>query len=198
MKIWKRNAVVATVLLFVCAGIYLNWSYNQKEQAVDMEETWDTSVLTAQTLDPDAETLEVSTMDGTLTEAMEDLEAEGASQESYFAQIRLSRQQSRDSTIGILQETIAYETGADDAQATMASQQLEDVVNLALEEAQVESMVIAKGYTDCVCFMSEDAVSVAVSAPEAGLDAKDVAAIADVVLSQSDYTMADIRVIEVN
>ena len=24
---WKRNAVVATVLLFVCAAVYLNWRY---------------------------------------------------------------------------------------------------------------------------------------------------------------------------
>lgn len=33
MKIWKRNAIIATVLLFVCAGIYLNWSYNNKQPA---------------------------------------------------------------------------------------------------------------------------------------------------------------------
>ena len=26
-KLWKRNAVVATVLLFVCAAVYLNWRY---------------------------------------------------------------------------------------------------------------------------------------------------------------------------
>ena len=24
---WKRNAVLATVLLFVCAAVYLNWRY---------------------------------------------------------------------------------------------------------------------------------------------------------------------------
>ena len=31
---WKRNAVVATVLLFVCAAVYLNWRY-AGEAAVD-------------------------------------------------------------------------------------------------------------------------------------------------------------------
>ena len=31
MKIWKRNAVIAAVLLFICAGIYLNWSYNRSK-----------------------------------------------------------------------------------------------------------------------------------------------------------------------
>ena len=28
-KLWKRNAVVAVVLLFVCVGVYLNWSYHR-------------------------------------------------------------------------------------------------------------------------------------------------------------------------
>ena len=36
MKQWKRNAVIATVLLFICAGVYLNWSYNQKEKAPEL------------------------------------------------------------------------------------------------------------------------------------------------------------------
>ena len=45
MNNWKRNAVVATVLLFVCAGIYLNWSYQQRAQAVDLTDTIDASAL---------------------------------------------------------------------------------------------------------------------------------------------------------
>lgn len=41
MKNWKRNAVVAAVLVFVCAGIYLNWSYNQKAEVADLADTLD-------------------------------------------------------------------------------------------------------------------------------------------------------------
>ena len=26
-QLWKRNAVVAAIALFVCAAVYLNWSY---------------------------------------------------------------------------------------------------------------------------------------------------------------------------
>ena len=29
MKLWKRNAVVAAIVLFVCVAVYLNWSYSQ-------------------------------------------------------------------------------------------------------------------------------------------------------------------------
>ena len=33
MKVWKRNAVVAAIVLFVCVAVYLNWSYGQKDAA---------------------------------------------------------------------------------------------------------------------------------------------------------------------
>ncbi len=31
----KRNIVMAAVLLFVCAAVYLNWSYNNRQGAAD-------------------------------------------------------------------------------------------------------------------------------------------------------------------
>jgi len=34
MKLWKRNAVVAVIVLFVCAAVYLNWSYSQEGNGV--------------------------------------------------------------------------------------------------------------------------------------------------------------------
>ena len=36
MKIWKRNAIVAAVLVLVCAGIYLNWSHNHPDAAAQL------------------------------------------------------------------------------------------------------------------------------------------------------------------
>jgi stage III sporulation protein AH len=57
--------------------------------------------------------------------------------------------------------------------------------------------VIVKGYTDCVAYVTENGISVAVAAPEGGLQESDVAGIADVILSQSEFTLNDIRVVEV-
>ena len=57
--------------------------------------------------------------------------------------------------------------------------------------------MIAKGYTDCVAYMSNEGISVAVASPEGGLQAEDVAVIADIVLTQSEYTLDEIRVVEV-
>ena len=33
-QLWKRNAVVAAIALFVCAAVYLNWSYEQEHRPV--------------------------------------------------------------------------------------------------------------------------------------------------------------------
>ena len=77
------------------------------------------------------------------------------------------------------------------------SGQLNSIVNDALAESQIESLVVAKGYEECVAYMNEDNISIAVSAPEEGLSATDVALISDIVTSQSDYTLSQIRVIEV-
>jgi stage III sporulation protein AH len=191
-KIWKRNAIVATVLLFVCAGIYLNWSYNRDDDVPELTETLEEDLL----LDDATLVLSDEVEENLLVEtAAEDL---GTTTEDYFAQVRLSRQESRDSAVSALQETMAYETGEDDAVVTTASTQLTAMVETALEEAQIESLVIAKGYADCVAFMTDEGISVAVAAPTDGLQTADIAAISDIVTTQSDYDLAQLRIIEVN
>ncbi len=188
-KLWKRNAVVATVLLFVCVGIYLNWAYQRDANTVDL-----TEVLNQDLVMDDAALVIGEIDDETMQVAMTDVENSSA---EYFAQIRLNRQTSRDSAVADLQETIAYETGSDDAAASAASTALNELVTRSLDEAEIESLVIAKGYEDCVCFMSDEGVSVAVGTGGKGLDEAQVATIADIVLTQSEYELADIRVVEV-
>ena len=99
--------------------------------------------------------------------------------------------------MNLLQDAMAYsasEAGSKDVESAM---ELEQIVQTALSEAQIESLVIAKGFADCVAYMTGDGISVAVSAPEGGLQQADVSVIADIVMNQSDYSMEDIRVVEV-
>ena len=185
MKIWKRNAVIAAVLLFICAGIYLNWSYN-RSKTPELTET-----LSAEQVPGTAETV----MGETDTQQLL-ADGEGsASSAEYFAQVRLSRQQSRDSAVELLEQTIAYDEGTE--VGTAATQTLNELVSTALSEAQIESLVIAKGYADCVTYIHDDTVCVAVAAPAEGLDQTDVALISDVVTAQTDYPLSQVRIIEV-
>ena len=135
--------------------------------------------------------------DETLLLSGDELEVSGelSTATDYFAAVRLSRQQARDSAVNLLQDVMAKE---DETKAAESSANLEEIVQTALTEAQIESLIIAKGYTDCVAYMSPEGISVAVSSPEGGLRAQDVAVIADIVMSQSEYTMDEIRVVEVH
>ena len=184
MKVWKKNMVAAAILVTVCAGIYVNWVYTEDSMAVSLTDTLDSEkVMSEEMLDLSEDMVAIA--------AGEDLDTTAA---DYFAAVRLSRQQARDSALNLLQEAMAYSEGTKEAES---SAELEVIVETALSEAQIESLVIAKGYTDCVAYMTGDGISVAVSSPEGGLQQADVAVIADIIMSQSEYTLDAIRVVEV-
>ncbi len=184
MKVWKKNLVAAAVLVTVCAGIYVNWLYTEESTAASLMDTVDVEKV----MSDDALILS------------EDMEAVSSDVQTtatdYFAAVRLSRQQARDSAVNLLQEAMAY-NGTDSSKEVESAMELEEIVQTALSEAQIESLIIAKGYTDCVAYMSGEGISVAVSSPEGGLQQEDVAVIADIVMSQSAYSLDDIRVVEV-
>ena len=182
MKTWKKNLVAAAVLVTVCTGIYVNWLYTEQQTAAELPEMLDAQKVMSEEL------LDLG------DQALDAVQDAGNTATDYFAAVRLSRQQARDSALELLQEAMAY---SDQSKAAESSAELEDIVQTALTEAQIESLVIAKGYLDCVAYMSSEGVSVAVSTPEGGLQAEDVAVIADIVTSQSEYTLDEIRIVEV-
>lgn len=180
MKIWKKNLVAAAVLLTVCGGIYANWKYGQEQAVSDLTDTLDENKILS------SDMLVMADGGTTVDESMNTMT-------DYFAAVRLSRQEARDSAVTLLQEAMAY----GDESSSESNAELEALVDVALREAQIESLVIAKGYSDCVAYIADDAISVAVAAPEGGLQQADVAVIADIVITQSDYTMDQIHVVEV-
>ena len=183
MKTWKRNAVIAGVLVVVCAGIYLNWLYSgstpELTQTLDADKVLGEATLVLY----DTTQLDPATPAGEVSDSTE-----------HLAQMRLSRQTARDEAVTLLQETIAYAEGADTSET---SRKLERIVADALAESQIESLVIAKGYTDCVAYISEDGISLAVAAPEEGLTQSDVSLLADIVMSQTDFKLSDIHIVGV-
>ena len=175
-QLWKRNAVVGTILVFVCAAIFLNGKYAEK---VDKP----TKVLgQSELVSTDGDAAEVSA------------NAEG---KDYFASARLTRQQARDSALSLLQEA-SGSTAADEETVAEAAQSIQTLAAYTLSEAQIENMVTAKGYQDCVVFMADDSVSVVVSAGEDGLQTEDIARITDIVKQETGLGADKIKILEVN
>ena len=115
---------------------------------------------------------------------------------AYFATARLNRQQARDSALSLLQDAAARED-ADEAVKNQLNDNIQTMADYTVTEAQIENLVVAKGFTDCVAFIGEDALSLAVSVPEGGLTEADTAKILDVVKQAAGYTADQITIIEV-
>lgn len=188
MKLWKRNAVVAAIVLFVCVAVYLNWSYQQDETDVDAGKTLGQAALVgAHTSDP--------LLLGSPAPAESAAPNETAKTSTgYFSTARLNRQQARDSALGMLQDTLNSDASEEAAKAD-AGAAIETLAASTVSEAQIENLVIAKGYTDCVAFISEGGVSVVVSSAGEGLQETDVARIAEIVMDETGVPASQIKII---
>ena len=199
-QLWKRNAVVAVIAVFVCAAVYLNWSYEQ-----EAGKTLGESTMVGK---EDPLVSGGSSSDSSSSSQQEDAAQQGdqgsadgqqtgtESGDDYFANARLNRQQSRDSALSLLQDAAARED-ADQTLRDEANQSIQTMADYTVTEAQIENMIVAKGYTDCVACIGENSLSLAVAAPEGGLTDADTARILDVVNQNAGFTADQVTIIEV-
>lgn len=183
--IWKRNAVAGAITLFVCAAVYLNWSYQQETEAGKM--LGEATMVGSETTDP---LLVEETM-----EHLENVEV-GQVHSDYYATARLNRQQARDTALSLLQDAVNG-TEYSEVLAEETNLAIQTMANFTVTEAQIENLVVAKGYVDCVAFMSDDAISLAVTSSEGGITEADTARIVDVVHQTAGYSASQIKIIEV-
>jgi stage III sporulation protein AH len=181
---WKQNGVLITMLVLVGTAVYLNWRYTTEP----IEETG-TKILGEATL--------VSGDSGALTPDAVTGETAVYTGGDYFASARLTRQQARDAALELLEEAAAKE-GAQESVLTDAAESIQVMAAHTLAEAQIENLVTAKGYVDCVAFMSDDSVSVVVSLKDAELTATDVAKIMDIAKTETGYPADKIKVMAAN
>ena len=183
---WKRNTAVAAMAVLVCAAAALNWKYTG-EQASGAAEEAGTKILGEATLVSGQE-------DGGTVGTDEAAVYTGG---DYFASARLTRQQARDNAISLLQEA-AEQPGADTAVANEASEGIAVLAGYTMKEAQIENLVTAKGYADCVAFMGEDSISVVVDTGGAELTAEDVAKITDITVTETGYPASGVKIMASN
>ena len=191
MKLWKRNAIAAAIVLFVCGAVYLNWSYSQDTAA---GKNLGEAALVGSQNDP-------------LTQNAEDTDQQSAGEEgdqtttgqgsTYFSTARLNRQQARDNALSLLQEA-AEDEKADQAAVDEANAAIQTMADYTMTEAQIENLITAKGYTDCVAFLGEDSISVVVDTGTGDLTAEDVAKITDIAMTETGYPASGIKIMAAN
>ena len=202
---WKRNAVVAVMAVLVCSAVALNWKYTGQEAADAANKLLGEATLVSGQDAGGKAAAGAGEAGGTEAQdtrdsgeaALADEETVYSAGSDYFASARLTRQQARDNAISLLQEA-AEQENADQAVANEASEGIQVLASYTLKEAQIENLVTAKGYTDCVAFMGDESVSVVVSTQSGELTAEDVAKITDITMSETGFPASGVRIMAAN
>ena len=182
MKHVKRNITIITALILVCGAVYMNWDYNMQFGKADPERVLaeDTAAEAANTEQGDA----VETA------------AESAPVSDYFAQARLARQRSRDEAVSLLESATEADSASQET-VDNAMNAISAMANASMTETQIENLLLAKNFEDCVVYIGAEKVTVAVPAPMEGLSEEAVARITEVICSETDYSPTQLSIIEV-
>ncbi len=171
-KIGKRNMIVMVAVLLIGVAVWVNWMI-----FADSNEGFDGYDDTAGQLSGDtgAET--------------------GDATDSYFATMAVSRKRARDEALEVLQSVV----DSADADEAVKTQALSDINRLALEmsaESNIETLVMAKGFEDCVAVINGDTATIVVKAKGDALLANELAQINEIVYEQANISPVNIKITE--
>ena len=198
LKLWKRNAIVVAIVLFVCGAVYMNWTYNKDDMEAG-KTLGEAALVGGKNM---SEENQGANNSGAENQGENKQGAENAaesqkgnnSDSAYFSEARINRQQARDSAMSLLQEA-SKDDKASKETIEEANLAIQTMANFTLTEAQIENLVVAKGYKNCVAFLSDNSISVVVYGSEEGLTDTDVAKIGEIVMEQTGLKADDIKII---
>ncbi len=176
----KRLVVFSLLILTLSAAVYVNWQYGAADGNLNL-----TAALSVE------ET--TSSNDTYLGEAEF---VNSASEDDYFSKTRTSRQEEREKAIEEMKEILNSVKSTDESKL-VASEKIAYYTTLTEKENAIESLVIAKGFEDCVTVLSDKSVSCVVKTDKNGLAANQTAQIQDIILSNCDISCENIKIIEI-
>lgn len=113
--------------------------------------------------------------------------------DTYFASAQVSRQRARDEAMEVLQSVVENE-GAAEAVKTQALADLSKLAMSIEQEANIETLIMAKGFEKCVAVISDDTARIIVSG--SGLTPAQIAQINEIVYEQAQISPVNITITE--
>ena len=113
--------------------------------------------------------------------------------EDFFASAVVNRQRVRDEAMDVLRQ-VADSPDAMQETKNQALKSIEDMVAEMNNEINIETLIKAKGFEECVAVISEEKCSIIVKSE--GLTAEQVAQILDIAISESKLAADDITIVE--
>lgn len=182
MKFQKRHIVLAALVLALGAAVFINWQFSDSDTLIE-DVTKELGAATYVNADANATDDEVA-----------DVAKQTTASDEYFAKAELERETSRDSAVELAQETLTLADSSDEAR-TAAVEQLNMLEDNIVKESNIESILKGKGFSQCLCMISDDTCTVSVLKAELNDNAPLI--IKDAVLSQLDIDFNNIKIIEV-
>ncbi len=147
MKFQKKYIVLAALVLALGAAVYVNWQFSDSSPHTTSKELGAASYVNATVGSTSDETVQTSALT--------------KSQMDYFAQERTKRQATQDKIIDDAKAVFDLEN-ASDKEKSEAQKDVELIIKNFTVQDSIESIIKAKGFSDCICYISDMGVSVIV------------------------------------
>ena len=200
------------------AAVYLNWSFSQQTpQTISADDTAQDAVSVSAEADAEAQAVQGEAEDTVAVYDPLTAEDETVSQETadknygeaqlvsvsedtgdeFFESARLSREKSRDEALDTIEKTLKNSSLSDEEKQTMTDTLKAQITNIETE-SELETLIKAKGFVDCVVMLDGTSANVTVMTENDALTAAEVTKIRDIILSKCGEIKAqDITVVEV-
>ena len=174
-KVGKRNFIIAGAVLLIAAAVIVNFAVfaNGKD-----DDGYD--------YDQSAGMNDVGTQAPDSTSASEDVD-------SYFSSVQISRQRTRDEAIEVLQGVVDNQSSTETAK-NEALAEINKMAAVMETEANIETLIVAKGFEECVAVISGESASIVVKSE--GLIASQISQINEIVYQQAGILPVNITIIE--
>lgn len=179
MKFQKKYIVLATLVLALGTAVYVNWQFAGAKANTTSKELGAASYVNA--------TVSNSTSDETVQTS-----ALSKEQKNYFATERTKRQAMQDKVIDEAKETLDLEN-VSESEMTEAQKSVEKLLKIYTIQDSIESIIKAKGFSECLCYISDEGVTVIV--PDSELNDTSALVIDDAVTSHYDVGYENISIV---
>lgn len=193
-----RKATAITLAAALVIAVYLNWQYARtgvtlEEDAVNVSAVSQETVPVTDELMTEAEA--VSSANKNYGEAQL-VSVANNSGSKFFEEARLKRTKAHDEAMDSIQKALKSASLSMEEKKEYTSQLTGNLADLNAEN-EIETLVKAKGFADCLCFLQSGRADLTVMTSGDALTAAQVAQIRDIVLSKSSVTAQNITVVEV-
>ena len=170
-KVGKRNFIIFGAMALIIGAIVINVVVLNKE---DGDIPYDSP----------------AGMQGGENNETEDV---GNEKDTYFSSVQVSRQRTRDEAIEVLQAVVDNESSTETAK-NEALAEINKLAGIMATEANIETLIVAKGFEECVAVISGDSASIVVSSD--GLNVSEIAQINEIVYSEAGISPINVTIIE--